>query len=30
MFYLNKDVELDAALLQKMIGRFNLNNKPKL
>lgn len=30
MFYLNKDVELDAALLQKMIGRFNINNKPKL
>jgi SPP1 family phage portal protein len=30
VFYLNKDIELDAALLQKMIGHFNLNNKPKL
>lgn len=30
MFYLNKDIELDAALLQKMINRFNINNKPKL
>ena len=30
MFYLNKNVELNTALLQKMIGRFNINNKPKL
>lgn len=30
MFYLNKDIELNAALLQKMINRFNINNKPKL
>ena len=30
MFYINRDIELDAALLQKMIGRFNINNKPKL
>lgn len=30
MFSLNKDVILDAALLQKMIGRFNLNIKPSL
>ena len=30
MFYLNKDVELDAALLQKMINRFHVNVQPKL
>ena len=30
MFYLNKDTELDAALLSKMINHFNLNNVPKL
>ena len=30
MFSLNKDIILDAALLQKMIGRFNLNVKPSL
>lgn len=30
MFYLNKDVELSADLLQKMINRFRLNVEPKL
>ena len=30
MFYLNKAVELDTVLLQKMINRFNLNVEPKL
>ena len=30
MFYLNRDTELDAALLHKMIMRFNLNDAPRL
>ena len=30
MFYLNKNTELDAALLQKMINKFHLNVEPKL
>ena len=30
MFYLNKNVELDTALLQKMINRFRINVEPKL
>ena len=30
MFYLNKDVELSADLLHKMIQRFNLNELPRL
>lgn len=30
MFYLNKDIELSADLLKKMIGRFHLNVEPKL
>lgn len=30
MFYLNKDTELNATLLNKMINRFNLGVKPKL
>lgn len=30
MFSLNRNIPLDAALLQKMIGRFNLNVKPSL
>lgn len=30
MFYLNKNEELSAALLQKMISRFNVNVVPKL
>ena len=30
MFNLNREIILDAALLQKMIGRFNLNVKPSL
>ena len=30
MFYLNQDTELDAALLHKMIARFNLNDAPRL
>lgn len=30
MFYLNKNTELDATLLHKMINRFNLNERPKL
>ena len=30
MFYLNKDVELTADLLYKMINRFNINVKPRL
>lgn len=30
MFYLNKDIELTAALLQKMINRFRVNVEPKL
>lgn len=30
MFYLNKNTELTAELLQKMIGRFRLNVQPKL
>lgn len=30
MFYLNKNTELTAELLQKMIGRFRINVQPKL
>lgn len=30
MFYLNRDIPLDTALLQKMINRFRLNVEPKL
>ena len=30
MFYLNKDIELDAKLLAKMINRFQMNNYPTL
>ena len=30
MFYLNRNIELDAALLQKMINHFHLNQEPKL
>ena len=30
MFYLNKNIELSADLLKKMIERFNLNVEPKL
>lgn len=30
MFYLNKDIPLDTALLQKMISRFRLQVEPKL
>ena len=30
MFYLNKDTELNAALLQKMINRFNVSVLPQL
>ena len=30
MFYLNKDIELNEALLQKMINRFRVNVEPKL
>lgn len=30
MFYINPDRELDTVLLQKMIGRYNLNVLPKL
>lgn len=30
MFYLNKDIELSADLLQKMLNRFNVNVKPQL
>lgn len=30
MFYLNRAVELDTALLQKMINRFRINVEPKL
>lgn len=30
MFYLNKDIPLDTALLQKMISRFQLHVEPKL
>lgn len=30
MFYLNKDVELNTELLNKMINRYNINVKPKL
>lgn len=29
MFYLNREIELTTALLQKMIQRFNLQDKPK-
>jgi SPP1 family phage portal protein len=30
VFYLNKDIELDAKLLAKMINRFQMNEYPKL
>lgn len=30
MFYLNKQAELTTELLQKMIARFNLNEKPRM
>lgn len=30
MFYINKDIELDAALLNKMMNRFHLTVKPRL
>ena len=30
MFYLNRDVELSAALLQKMINKFHVEVEPKL
>ena len=30
MFYLNKDVELNTELLNKIINRYNINVKPKL
>lgn len=30
MFYLNKDVELTADLLKKMINRFHVNEEPRL
>lgn len=30
MFYLNKNIELDAALLQKMLNRFHVTVQPKL
>ena len=30
MFYLNKETELNTALLHKMINRFRLNTEPKL
>jgi len=30
VFYLNKDIELSAELLSKMINRFRLNVDPKL
>ena len=30
MFYLSKDIELDAKLLNKMINRFNIGVKPRL
>lgn len=30
MFYLNRNIELDAKLLQKMISRFRLNVEPRL
>lgn len=30
MFYLNKEIELDVALLQKMINRFHVNEEPRL
>jgi SPP1 family phage portal protein len=30
LFYLNKNEELDAALLNKIINRFNINVKPRL
>jgi SPP1 family phage portal protein len=30
LFYLNKDVELDAKLLRKMINRFHVNEYPRL
>ena len=30
MFYINKNTELDAGLLNKMINRFHLNNLPYL
>lgn len=30
MFYLNKDIELSAEILRKMISRFYLNDEPRL
>ena len=30
MFYINKDTELTADLLQKMINKFRVNVEPKL
>ena len=30
MFYINKNTELDAALLGKMINRFHINEQPRL
>lgn len=30
MFYINKNIELTPALLQKMFNRFNLNVLPRL
>ena len=30
MFYLNREVELSAALLQKMINKFQVEVEPKL
>ena len=30
MFYLNREVELSAALLQKMINKFHVEVEPKL
>ena len=30
MFYVNKDTELTASLLQKMINRFRINEQPRL
>lgn len=30
MFYINKNIELDTELLKKMIGRFRLNEEPRM
>ena len=30
MFYINKNDELTAELLQKMINRFHINEQPRL